>query len=47
MNVSCLTPGECCVVRLQAQQTAGAEVAVLVVVDDCGPLEKKLVDVWL
>lgn len=42
-----ITPSECCVVRLQAQQTASCEMAVLVIVDDCSPLQHKLVNIWL
>ncbi|TNN46363.1 hypothetical protein EYF80_043451 [Liparis tanakae] len=35
------------VVGLEAQQAAGSEVAVLLVVDDRGALQQELVDVWL
>lgn len=42
-----ITPSECCVVRLQAQQTASCEMAVLVIVDDCSPLQHELVNIWL
>lgn len=41
------TPSERYVVGLQAQQAAGREVAVLVVVNDRGALEQELVDVGL
>lgn len=49
MNViSCkFTPGECCVIRLQSQQTSSGEVAVLVIMDDCSPLQQKLMNIWL
>lgn len=46
MEVKC-TPGERCVIRLQAQQTAGCEVAVLVIMNDCGSLQQELVNVRL
>ena len=42
-----LTPGEGGVVRLQCEEAAGAEVAVLVVVDHCSALQQELMDVGL
>lgn len=41
------TPGECGIIRLQSQQTAGGAVAVLVIMDDCGSLQQELVNIWL